>query len=1246
MTDHEIAAAVSELESLAKERARKQQVSAAFKLDEIYENVAIDDDDDDDDVNCDGVVFKNNQDKDAHVGTIASVRSKYSSSTATIGHKNLDVVDVVSSALDLDVDLELDAREYNAGNLNSHPSKNRETASARGNYSNSSSSSGSGSGSGSGRGIDLMTRAKVEAEHDAQRIDDLLDQLLSASSTESDLYVQSPSSSSSLQVQSEHDIGFDATLHRWEQRLGQSTVSLDVHGHITTGRSAAMWATMDDSNLSLFARLAPDLAIKHPFELDDFQKRAVMRMQQGQNVFVSAHTSAGKTVVAEYAIALAAKHLTRAVYTSPIKTLSNQKFREFRRTFGERDVGVVTGDVSINPEASCLILTTEILRSMLYKGADLVRDLEWVIFDEVHYINDRERGVVWEEVIILLPAHVKVVLLSATVPNVLDFADWVGRTRKQHVYVVATTKRPVPLQHYLWTKNDMFQVVDKHGAFNSANYREAKIDPEKKKLEEQLKGKAPTVQQKQLLAKQQFARSMKKPAKTNWNALITFLLKRELLPVAVFSFSKKQCEDAALALLSLDLTSSSEKNQTHILTEVALSRLSANDRQLPQVVHVKETVSRGIGIHHAGMLPILKELVEMAFSKGLVKVLFATETFAMGVNMPAKTVVFNGLRKHDGQNFRDILAGEYTQMSGRAGRRGLDSFGVVVVNCRGDQVPEEAMLRQVMTGQATVLESRFRLTYNMIINLLRQEDLKVEDVMKQSFMEAGAQRDAPQKKLLLKKGEEKLKMLEKTAKTCVNGCSHHDMLDYYHFSHMAQKAHAELMQWVMQHNDKMFHVGSVVMVNKYAIQPAPIAVVVQTSASKSASSFYTAQQQHLSQSLSNCLVLALLAPNATIKSRHVRSIKASSVEKLTERKGQRFALLDIKPQHVVCILRPKLDVVGSAIVNDSMQQQQMHAVVDALAKLQTLFDDLASTHQNHSHDQNTANNNSDNNGGASSTSQKVIHVDLLPEKMRYKLSDMKLQDLDAAENASLLLQAQCALAQHPVGKCIWKDKHVEEIQKQAMLQEHMLKLRSQLSNDNLILSSESHQRMAVLEELNYISADKVVQVKGRVACEINTCDSLILTELIFENVLTDLSAEEIASLFSCLVFQEKSPVEPELTERLKAAHKSLVEIATSLSNLQLKKGIDVDNYVYSNVNSGMMQVVYAWAQGTSFAQICEMTDILEGSIVRCIMRLEETCRDVKNAARVVGNAKLYQKMATASELLKRDIVYAPSMYIT
>lgn len=220
-----------------------------------------------------------------------------------------------------------------------------------------------------------------------------------------------------------------------------------------------------------FDALRPRLALHFPFELDTFQKEAVVHLEQGHSVFVAAHTSAGKTAVAEYAFALATRHCTRAIYTSPIKTISNQKFRDLSAKF---EVGLLTGDAQINSAAPCLIMTTEILRSMLYKGADLIRDVEWVVFDEVHYVNDAERGVVWEEVIIMLPPHIGLVLLSATVPNVMDFADWIGRTKRKVVYVTGTLKRPVPLQHSLYYAGELFTLCSRE-TFSSEGLREANL---------------------------------------------------------------------------------------------------------------------------------------------------------------------------------------------------------------------------------------------------------------------------------------------------------------------------------------------------------------------------------------------------------------------------------------------------------------------------------------------------------------------------------------------------------------------------------------------------------------------------------------------------------------------------------------------------------------------------------------------------------------------------------------------------
>uniref|UniRef100_A0A8C0JI35 SKI2 subunit of superkiller complex n=1 Tax=Chelonoidis abingdonii TaxID=106734 RepID=A0A8C0JI35_CHEAB len=308
-----------------------------------------------------------------------------------------------------------------------------------------------------------------------------------------------------------------------------------------------------------------------PFEPDVFQKQAILHLEKHDSVFVAAHTSAGKTVVAEYAIALAQKHMTRTIYTSPIKALSNQKFRDFKNTFG--DVGLLTGDVQLHPDASCLIMTTEILRSMLYNGSDAIRDLEWVIFDEVHYINDAERGVVWEEVLIMLPEHVNIILLSATVPNTLEFASPLTRCPPRY-YAAVEAKKERSSKH-----------AQTFGAKQPTHT-----------------GTGPGQE------------------KGVWLSLMDMLRKRDQLPVVAFTFSRARCDDNASALTTLDLTTSTEKSQIHLFFQKCLSRLKGSDRQLPQVLHMVELLKRGIGVHHSGILPILKEVVEMLFSKGLVKV--------------------------------------------------------------------------------------------------------------------------------------------------------------------------------------------------------------------------------------------------------------------------------------------------------------------------------------------------------------------------------------------------------------------------------------------------------------------------------------------------------------------------------------------------------------------------------------------------------------------------------------------------
>ncbi|POM78925.1 DEAD/DEAH box RNA helicase, partial [Phytophthora palmivora] len=563
------------------------------------------------------------------------------------------------------------------------------------------------------------------------------------------------------------------------------------------------WASMASVDVRNFHDKVPEMAMKYEFELDVFQKECVIHLECHECVFVAAHTSAGKTVIAEYAIAMSQKHMTRTIYTSPIKALSNQKYRDFRTKFGPDNVGLITGDI--------------------------------------HYINDSERGVVWEEVIIMLPEHIGMVFLSATTPNHLEFSDWIGRTKKQKIHVISTHKRPVPLQHFLYAGKELFKLYDATTGYipNAHSAAKTKLFPASDKSKSGGRGGRAVVARGG--GSSANARSIRTSGgdQGEWTKLINTLKDKSLLPVVVFAFSKRLCEESASKLAKLDLSTPSERSEIHLFLESSVQRLQGSDRELPQVVTMKEMLKRGIGVHHGGLLPIIKEMVEILFGRGLVKVLFSTETFAMGVNMPARTVVFNGIRKHDGKNFRDLLPGEYTQMAGRAGRRGLDSVGTVIIACWND-VPEPTSLRTMLAGKATSLSSQFRLTYNMILNLLRVEVLTVEDMMKRSFSEFHTQKALASKNIpkLIQKGKTLLQHLERSL---VEDYPHLEasgelaqMQEFYQLKRDKRELEKKLTKWLLTNNiqaaKNAIAPGRIVILNVKGLSSDQLALVVRTNA--------------------------------------------------------------------------------------------------------------------------------------------------------------------------------------------------------------------------------------------------------------------------------------------------------------------------------------------------------------------------------------------------------------------------------
>ncbi|KAK7095479.1 superkiller complex protein 2-like [Littorina saxatilis] len=960
------------------------------------------------------------------------------------------------------------------------------------------------------------------------------------------------------------------------------------------------WAVKVDVNspVTEFYKRVPNMAYKWPFEPDVFQKQAILHLEKHESVFVAAHTSAGKTVVAEYAIALSLKHMTKTVYTSPIKALSNQKFRDFKTTFG--DVGLITGDVQINTTASCLIMTTEILRSMLYNGSDTIRDLEWVIFDEVHYINDSERGVVWEEVLIMLPQHVNIILLSATVPNHMEFADWVGRTKRKPMYVISTAKRPVPLEHFLYTGNsnktstELFLLVDAKGSFLTTGYSKA-VAAKKERAS----------QSSQSFGAKGTRGGNPSQDKNVWLSVIEMLKKKDKLPMVAFTFSKRRIEDNINNLQSVDLTTQAEKSEIHIFFHRCIQRLKGNDRQLPQVLHMEQVLKRGLGVHHSGILPILKEVVEMLFQRGMVKILFATETFAMGVNMPARTVVFDSTRKHDGTCMRNLSAGEYIQMAGRAGRRGLDTTGTVIILCKGD-VPETSELHKMMLGKPTTLESQFRLTNTMILNLLRVEQLRVEDMIRRSFSEFHTQRE----EVNHRKAMEELKGHMSKVKDIECYLCSVDLERYYKACKDYQELKQRLQEVVLSHPAaiKALSAGRVVVIDN-SRHSNVLGAVLQSSLGSNNTRIFTV------------LILAnrgdnLAAGEITPSDNH--RVKPVKMRQLFIPEGVCWhGVVEVKAADIAVITTKTIKLEADKIVKDVKKREQPRFRDDPPSQSVTMV------------------------------TQELLRLsEQNPEGLSGldPTKDLHLRDIDLVEQFRSLQFMQEEFGQFQCVNCPKFDEHFSQISSNMGLKEEYRRLQFLLSDQSLQLLPEYQQRVEMLTRLHYVDAQGSVQLKGRVACEISNHEVMI-TELVFDNVLTDLHPADIAALLSSMVFEQKNCSAPELTDTLKQGMEKILQKAEEIGRVQKEVGmkIPVGDYKES-FHFNLMEVVFEWARGMPFAEITSLTDVQEGIIVRCIQRLYELLRDVRNAARIIGDPTLFKKMEEAMSIIKRDIVFAASLY--
>lgn len=483
----------------------------------------------------------------------------------------------------------------------------------------------------------------------------------------------------------------------------------------------------------------------YSFPLDPFQKHAIAAIDKDENVLVTAKTGSGKTLVAEYAIVHALKKEGRVFYTTPIKSLSNQKFHDLKKLFPESSIGIMTGDIKYRPDAQVLVMTTEILRNLLYKkgsstasigltAAISLEGLSCVVFDECHYINDRERGKVWEETMILLDPKVQLVLLSATIDRPDLFAGWLGDLKQVPIHLISTQYRIVPLTHSVFFNDVPEMIMDskenfKEGAYQGWLQWRNHLVKGQRDHRDRVAGRRAGGYEDPVVKSEGGLKSITHQL----NEAVTYFQENGLLPCLTFVFSRAGCEKYA-GQIHANLVSSSDSAAITQIWNFHLRTYRDVLEHLPQATSLLELVQKGVAYHHSGLLPILREMVEILFSKGLIKVLFATETFAVGINMPTKTVLFMDLMKFSDETngLRPLRTDEYIQMAGRAGRRGKDTVGHVFYMPQRDPV-DASTIRQMMTGSKSPIISRMDFGYDFILKTIHSGNNRWIDLLQRSY---------------------------------------------------------------------------------------------------------------------------------------------------------------------------------------------------------------------------------------------------------------------------------------------------------------------------------------------------------------------------------------------------------------------------------------------------------------------------------------------------------------------------------
>eukprot|EP01083_Nonionella_stella_P179748 639098_1 len=1010
--------------------------------------------------------------------------------------------------------------------------------------------------------------------------------------------------------------------------------------------------------------IIPEPAKAFPFELDTFQFDAIQCIEtENVNLLITAHTSAGKTVVAEYAIAKALQKNQRVIYTSPIKALSNQKYREFTEKFGHTNIGLITGDVTKRKGASILVMTTEILRNMLYKGGSELREVAFVIFDEVHYMRDVERGVVWEESIILLNKKITLIFLSATLSNSDDFALWVTDLKGKECKVIGTEQRPTVLEHFVLPQgSDALYLVASSaskGTFIDANFESA----------QGAKAVAKTYKQMDQ------ERKRRKLKITGLQLLLFMLHKKDWCPAIVFAFSKREVEGHALALNdAINFCTKEESDMIEDVFNNAIDSLSDKDKQLPAVRSLLPLLKKGIGVHHGGILPILKEVTEILFQEGMIKVLFATETFAMGVNMPAKCVVFSAIEKYDGQQTRVLLSSEYIQMSGRAGRRGIDDKGIVIMMLNDSITKKQC--KELMCGTAGALTSSFRLTYNMLLNISKNirtnvsgsgditdvmehcedgdgEGFSYHSVIEKSFYRFLMTQRIPQI-------EQRMKQLRVLLNDFEGKDDFEDMKIYFDLYDLKQK--------ILNKAHKMMTAGYIM--NKYLDYGRIVFVEVdQGDADTDEDSVkdtviwgwgvvlgYCKRHQPDSY-FADILIPSQIVYSSTelcipqaITDSGIDLMKVIDFKSLTDEQKKKNGLLIVRFS-TTCIKK-----ISSVRISDKKLPSRLMDDRDFFDVYNELHHVYNFEHFKHTipvldmfEDMNVL------------TYYKESNKIALKEEFEERLPKLKERMNETAYFKKKLKEKEHAREREHALYLLYREY------KKSKKEFNMLS--SKISTYNVgQFAKELKCKCRVLKRLEYLNDESILTSKGIAASCLEINHEILITELIFDNFFDKLKAEEICAVLSVFVMdrpnkstgnenQNRNKVEFAVPLIVHESYQKILIKAREILCIKKECGLTDEFGLFDNVgcrneedylacfNPGLMTAIFQWVNGADFVVVNKLTPMFEGALIRLIKRLRDIVNQLVDAAKAIGNEQLAKTFGDCIDKLQHGIVFAASLYV-